>query len=153
MQSWSLKRFRVRARLRHGKISFAPWILATGWDPRFVSKFRVFPPAIRGYNAVWRTRTENGHWGRKRHHKKQDEEISKKTDDASAGWAVSSWPCLYTLMNRQLSQRMTENSWLTATSSQKLWAKSVEPFGSNRDLTSVQSAWMHFEHFRTLRGA
>src|SRR5206468_8000421 len=46
---------------------------------------------------------------------------------------------LYTLMNRQLSQRMTENFMAHGDVVAAALAKSVEPSLVNRDLTSVQS--------------
>jgi signal transduction histidine kinase/CheY-like chemotaxis protein len=66
--------------------------------------------------------------------------ISRKLTTLQLVCAVLVVAVLYTLMNRQLSQRMTENFMAHGDVVAAGLAKSVEPALVNRDLTSVQSA-------------
>jgi len=66
--------------------------------------------------------------------------ISKKLTTLQLVCAVLVVAVLYTLMNRQLSQRMTENFMAHGDVVAAALAKSVESALVNRDLTSVQSA-------------
>ena len=66
--------------------------------------------------------------------------ISRKLTTLQLVCAVLVVALLYTLMNRQLSQRMTENFMAHGDVVAVALAKSVEPSLVNRDLTSVQSA-------------
>ncbi len=65
--------------------------------------------------------------------------ISKRLTTLQLVCAVLVVAVLYTLMNRQLSQRMTENFMAHGDVVAAALAKSVEPALVNRDLTSVQS--------------
>ena len=65
--------------------------------------------------------------------------ISRKLTTLQLVCAVLVVAVLYTLMNRQLSQRMTENFMAHGDVVAAALAKSVEPALVNRDLTSVQS--------------
>ena len=66
--------------------------------------------------------------------------ISKKLTTLQLICAVLVVAVLYTLMNRQLSQRLTENFMAHGDVVAAALAKSVEPALVSRDLTSVQSA-------------
>jgi signal transduction histidine kinase/CheY-like chemotaxis protein len=66
--------------------------------------------------------------------------ISRKLTTLQLVCAVLVVAVLYTLMDRQLSQRMTENFMAHGDVVAAALAKSVEPSLVNRDLTSVQSA-------------
>jgi two-component system sensor histidine kinase/response regulator len=66
--------------------------------------------------------------------------ISRKLTTLQLVCAVLVVALLYTLMNRQLSQRMTESFMTHGDVVAAALAKSVEPALVNRDLTSVQSA-------------